>query len=187
MEFLQTNWHWITSNSWGALGLSILCFTLGWAAARLIYQERLELLKEKSSKHSIEESNVKFIYAEHGRYGKNILSNAHTSIVLNEHVSLRAEIPNRSKLHVEIKGPMPTTLDDNEASWYFAVGKSINWSAKDYESSLGGRQSFYAESGVAEKELHFSRTGEMKIIAYEGDSQIPSWSKTLTVREASEK
>lgn len=81
-----------------------------------------------------------------------------------------------------MKGPKPTTLSDTDASWYYSVGKSINWTANDYDNLLGGRQTFHAEGAVADKEMHFARGGEVEIIAYEGDSQTASWRKVLNIR-----
>jgi hypothetical protein len=182
MELIEKNWEWIASNPWGSIGLTILCIALGWGAARLFYQERLEILKERRSSNSSHKALDKFKYVEHGRSGKNILSNSHTSVAIDERVSLRAEIPNESKLHIEMKGPKPTTLSDTGASWFYSVGKSINWTANDYEKPSGGRQSFHAEGGVADKELHFARAGEVEIIAYEGNSQTVTWRKVLNIR-----
>lgn len=151
-------------------------------AARMFYQERLAILKEKVLSNSPNEVVGRFIYAEHGRNGKNILSNSHISVAIEERVSLRAEIPNKSKLHIEMKAPKPTTLGDIGDSWFFSLGKSINWTANDYEKPSGGTQSFHAEGGIADKELYFARAGKVEIVAYEGDSQTISWRKVLNIR-----
>lgn len=71
MELFEKNWEWIASNPWGSIGLAILCFVSGWGVAKLFYQERLEILKEKRLNNSPTNVLSKFFYPEHGRNGKN--------------------------------------------------------------------------------------------------------------------
>ncbi|WP_456983524.1 hypothetical protein [Luteimonas sp. A478] len=186
MDFLQQNWAWMSSNPWGSLGLALLCFGLGWGAARLLYHERLEVLKEKGHAHAGPVPSTTFSYPQHGRHGKNILSNSVNDVALDEHVSLRAEIPASSRMYVEIRGPKPEDLGDTEVSWFFSLGQTINWTSSKYDVAGGGKQSFSAESGIADMQLRFARPGDVQIVAYEGASQTPAWSKTLHVHTSAQ-
>lgn len=184
MEFIKTNWDWISSNPWVSLSFAALCFGVGWGVACLYYKERIEILKEKvSGIPSSKEKIKKYSYAQHGRYGKNILVNSTSTVKVGEPVSLRAEIPEDQRLHVEIEGPKRVYLADNEASWVYSIGKSINWSAQTYKNEKGGFQAFDAEGGVADKELTFKRIGEVTVNVYEGESKAPTWGRTFLVEE----
>lgn len=110
------------------------------------------------------EKIIKYSYAQYGRYGKNILANSTSTVKVEESVSLRAEMPDGARLHIEMEGPERVYLSDNNASWQYSVGKSINWSAQDYKNEKGGFQAFNAEGGVADKELIFNRVGDSDTI-----------------------
>ena len=184
MDFIKTNWDWISNDPWVSLGFAAFCCGIGWAAACLYYKERIEILKERiSGMPSAKEKIVKYSYAQHGRYGKNMLVNSTSTIKVAEPVSLRAEIPDGERLHIEMEGPKRAYLSDNDASWCYTVGKSINWSAQAYKNEKGGFQAFDAEGGVADKELKFNRVGEVKVSVFEGESQTPSWIRTFMVVE----
>ncbi|WP_217555914.1 hypothetical protein [Vibrio metschnikovii] len=184
MEFIKDNWDWISGNPWVSLGFAALCFGIGWAVACLYYKERIEILKERiSAMPSLKEKIVKYSYAQHGRYGKNILANSTSTVKLAEPVSLRADIPDGGRLHIEMEGPKRVYLSDNDASWHYSVGKSINWSAQAYKNDKGGFQAFDAEGGFADKELKFNRVGEVKVSVFEGESQTPSWARSFMVEE----
>ncbi|WP_278403520.1 hypothetical protein [Pseudoalteromonas ruthenica] len=184
MEFIRTNWDWIASNPWVSLGFAALCFGIGWAVACLYYKERIEILKEKiSGMPPSKEKIEKYSYAQHGRYGKNILVNSTSTVKAGESVSLRAEIPDGQRLHVEMEGPKRVYLADKEASWHYTDGKSINWSAQAYKNENGGFQAFDAEGGVADKELTFKRVGEVTVNVYEGESKELSWVRSFLVEE----
>lgn len=185
MEFIKNNWDWISSNLWGAFGLVALCVGLGWTFASLYYKERIEILKEKNSGISPTKKNImKYQYAQHGRYGKNILSNSTSTVKVGEPVSLRADIPDGKQLHVEIKGPKRVYLEDEEASWQCSVEHSINWSAQKYQNEKGGFQAFDAEDRIADKNLTFNRVGEVTLNVYEAESQNISWGRTFSVEQA---
>jgi hypothetical protein len=185
MEFIKTNWDWVSSNPWSSIGFAALFFGIGWSLARLYYKERIEILKEKNSIIPPSKKKVKnYTYAQHGRYGKNILVNSTPTIKIGEPVSLRAEIAEGQRLHIEMEGPKRVYLSDNDPSWLYSVGKSINWSAQTYKNEKGGFQAFDAESGVADKELIFKREGEVTVNVYEGESQAPSWGRTFRVEES---
>jgi hypothetical protein len=183
MEFLKTNWDWIASSPWLVASLALTFFLLGWAAAQLFYKERIELLKEKKNSKSTttaEPNNI--TYPQSGRHGKNILANSLVSVIKNEKLTMRAEIPRNSNLVLEIKGPKPIHKQDNESSWLFSSTKIHNWSNSTYEFENGGRQEFIAEEGIADMEIWFAREGEVIITAYHRDERSPAWSKHLTVR-----
>jgi hypothetical protein len=182
MDFLQQNWIWISSNPWGAVGLTLSCLTLGWGAASLFYQERIEILKERQGgpqQQPLESSA--FAYPLVGRHGKNILANSINDVVVEDWLSFRAEIPSKSRLHIELQGPEWEDLDDTGASWCYSIGP-LNWTASKYDLSNGGRQFFDAEGGAADLKLQFLRPGEVRITALEGAAQTPSWTKILRVR-----
>jgi hypothetical protein len=182
MELVQQNWHWISTNPWGAAGLALLCITFGWAAASLFYQERIEVLKERQSVPKKQtSSSPQFVYPTVGRHGKNVLANSTKDVFVGDWLSFRAEIPSKSRLHIELQGPEFEDLDDTGASWMYSIS-TINWTTSKYDAQNGGRQFFDAEEGTADLKLQFARAGEVRITALEGASQTPSWTKVLRVR-----
>ncbi|NAW33742.1 hypothetical protein [Halomonas alimentaria] len=187
MKFLYENWNWISSNAWVATGFALLFFGLGWGSARILYHERLELLKAKSGSAESQPPSTSFTYPQFGRHGKNVLANTTTNVVAEEWVSLRAEIPVNSELHVEMCGPQPEYLDDTEGSWMYSIGHVINWTASEYDFSNGGKQCFDAEGGIADMKLRFTRAGVVKISAYEGGAQRVTWERTFNVVQARSK
>lgn len=181
MNFLQENWLWISTNPWSVAGFALICISIGWGAATLLYQERIALLKERQATSTKETSlSTAFIYPPVGRHGKNILANSTNDIFIQEWLSFRAEVPPKSRLHIELQGPKPEHLDDTGPSWVFGIS-IINWTANGYDEASGGRQSFLAEDGIADLKLQFIRSGNVQITAFEGISQTPSWTKTLRV------
>jgi hypothetical protein len=109
--------------------------------------------------------------------------NSNSTVKIGESVSLRADIPDVERLHIEMEGPKRVYFSDNDASWHYSVGKLINWSAQTYKNEKGGFQAFDAEAGVADKELKFNRVGEVTVNVYEGESKTPSWGRTFLVEE----
>ncbi|MES2740770.1 MAG: hypothetical protein V4754_07435 [Pseudomonadota bacterium] len=180
MTLVQQNWAWISSNGLVAAILAATCFGLGWAAATLFFQERMAVLKERQTKPESQASKS-FTYPNEGRHGKNVLSNSTDHAVVGEHNSFRAVVPANSKLRIKLEGPAPKNSSDIGPSWSYGVGP-INWTANLYEPELGGSQSFVAEAGTADLMLKFTRPGEVRIIAFEGESPSPSWTKVIRVR-----
>jgi hypothetical protein len=180
LSFWRDNWDWISSNWWGAVSLVIFGILFGAGAAKLYFQWPG---KAKSDGHAPEDSvsSERFKYPEHGRHGKNVLSNFVNDVTVNEQLSLRAEVPSSSRLTMEILGPPPTTLDDNGGSWHMRVGQTVNWSYNTYISEHGGKQQFRAEGGTADLQITFAREGTVRISVYEGDATAASWGKTLQV------
>jgi hypothetical protein len=184
MEFIKNNWEWFSSNPWVAVTLALMFFGLGWAAAKLFYNERIELLKEKNNgSHSQPVKHENFEYPQSGRYGKNVLCNTVLSIGINDKVAFRAQIPTKSRILVVIKGPRPLHKSDTGHSWQFSHSKRANWTTSTYEPENGGRQEFTAENGAADMELEFVRSGEATISVFEGEDKSVSWEKTITIRE----
>lgn len=183
LSFLRDNWDWISSNWWGAVGLVIIGILLGSGAAKLYFQWPG---KAKADGHSSGNAvgSERFKYPEHGRHGKNVLSNFVNDVNVNEKLSLRAEVPPSSRITMEMFGPIPTTLDDNGASWYMQVGQGVNWSYATYIPEHGGKQQYRAEGGAADLQITFAREGTVRISVYEGDSTAASWQKTLQVHGA---
>ena len=183
MEFIKENWNWILDNIWKIVSLVSISFIAGWSLAALFYKERIEILKTKGQGNNDSNNSTKeFKYPETGRNGKNILASSTLTIKKNEKVSLKAIVPNNEKLVIELKGPKPVHLDDNNGSWTFSLGRIRNWTAKTYEPDHGGRQEFDAESGSADMELEFHREGEVYISVIEGDNRSNTWNKTINIR-----
>lgn len=191
MEILQQNWGLISSHPWVFASVAALFFSLGWGAARLLYVERLELLKEKvdGSKQPTtlqQQDNPKeFSYPTNGRHGRNLLSSTTQEVRVNDSFSLRADIPENSQLHLVLKGLPPVYVEDTSASWSFSSVGVANWVGGDYHQDMqSAEQHFDAESGTAELKLNLHRAGSLTIEAYEGTDQRPTWSKVIQVRSA---
>jgi hypothetical protein len=190
MDILQQNWALISGHPWPFASIALLFFGLGWGAARLLYAERLELLKERSggikqasSPH--QENQKEFSYPTNGRHGRNLLSSSTQEVRADESFSLRAEIPNSSRLHLVLKGLPPIYLEDTSASWSYSVVGVANWVSGEYHQDMkSAEQHFDAESGAADLKLHLHRAGNLTIEAYEGTDQRPTWSKIVQVRPA---
>lgn len=181
MDLLQQNWLWISSNPWGSASLAFLCIALGWGAASLLYRERIEILKERLAVSEKNAVPTAFTYSSSGRHGKNVLANSTNDVSVEEWLSFRAGVPLKDRLHIELQGPKPRHLGDAGPSWMYSIG-AINWTASGYDAHDGGRQSFEAEGGAADLKMQFLRAGEVRIIAREGTSQTPSWTRTLHVQ-----
>jgi len=142
-----------------------------------------ELKAEKKAESRNDTSTaVNLHYPEHGRHGPNILSNSTHEVFTQEGVSMRAEIPARSKLQVRIKMDLP---DQTKFGWFYDTSKISNWVNRGYEQPTGtGRatQLFDAEPGSADIEVRFQQTGNLQIEVYEGEAQSPSWSRTVHIR-----
>lgn len=191
MEFFQQNWAVISSNSWVFASVAVVFFGLGWGAARLLYGERLEILKAKAESQRPETAIVtaagSFVYPVNGRHGRNLLSSATHEARANEPISLRAEIPDQSRLHLVLRGLPPVYVEDTSGGWGYSVAGVTNWVAGDYHQDMQkAEQHFDAESGTAELSLHLYRAGELTIEAYEGTDQRPTWSKVVKVRPATQ-
>jgi len=184
MDLLQQNWLWISNNPWGFASLALFCIALSWGAASLFYRERIEILKERLAAPEKRAVPAAFTYTSSGRHGTNILANSTNDVFVEEWLSFRAEVPPKDRLHIELQGPKPKYLDDTGPSWMYGIG-AINWTASGYDPHDGGRQSFEAEGGAADLKLQFLRAGEVQIIAREGTTQSPSWTRTLRVQAKS--
>ena len=184
MDFIKSNWEWISNHPWHVITIAFMFFVLGWKAATLYYKERIELLKEKNNNSVKPESEPEqFKYPQSGRYGKNILSNYVLTSTLNEKVALRVEIPQKSRILIVMLGPEMLNKTDRGGSWRMSLSKLSNWTFNNYDSDNGGRQEFTAESGVADLELELTRAGEITITVFEGEDRNPSWEKTIEVKE----
>lgn len=191
MEFFQQNWALIGSNFWVFASVATLFFGLGWGAARLLYGERLEILKAKAEsqkpKTAILNGSSSFVYAVNGRHGRNLLSSATHEVRINEPISLRAEIPDQSRLHLVLRGLPPAYIEDTSGGWAYSVAGVTNWVAGDYHQDIQkAEQHFDAESGTAELKLYLYWQGELTIEAYEGTDQRPTWSKVVKIRPAAQ-
>lgn len=184
LGFLQDNWGWISSNWWGSIGLVVLGATFGAVVTKLYYQRPNYEVPATKDSAVIEAENASFSFPQFGRHGKNVLSNSVGDVEIGESLSLRASIPSASRISVEMRGPLPTYLDDTMASWGMRLGQSINWTWDTYKPDQGGKQQFNAEGGPADLLIQFAREGEVEIAVYEGESRAPSWTKTLHVHPA---
>ena len=184
MDFIKNNWEWISAHPWLIITIALMFLVLGWKTATLYYKERIELLKEKNNNSlKLDNEPELFEYPQSGRYGKNLLSNSVITTDLNEKVALRAEIPKKSRIFIEIRGPKPLHKSDLGASWQMSMSRLLNWTFNTYEFDSGGRQEFTAENGVADLELEFIRSGEVTITVFEGEDRNASWDKTIIVKE----
>lgn len=186
MEFLRQNWEWIAMNPWGFGTFIILAFGAGWTAAKLFYRERLELLKARaeSTNHvtNSESAAQVFEYVANGRHGPNILAATLHDIVVDQELSLRANIPEGQTLHVVLHGSPDEYLDDTSAAWAYNVVGVTNWVMSKYQDSTSPPvQHFNAESGRAELELSFCRPGIVRVEVFEGSGTTPTWVKELCV------
>ena len=187
MDLIKQNWEWLLQNPWGASALALALIAIVWAVARAFYQERIELLRERlSSLTATDVPTTTFVYPHAGRYGKNVLSNSTTTVAINEVVSLRAEVPVDSKLHILIQGPDEVASDESTeriGAWYWSVGHNHNWIPGGYDFANGGVQGFDAEGGWADMQLVFAKPGAIRIVAFEAGAQAASWSRTMNVRQ----
>ena len=186
MELLRQNWAWIALNPWGFTALVVVAFGLGWGAARLFYSERIELLKlkvgEAGKTASGKAPTTKFQYKTNGRHGPNVLATSTHDAEIDQRMSFQAYIPEGQQLHVILHGPPMVDLGQTPAAWGFNVVGVVNWVASTYqESTTAPLQHFNAESGQAEMQFFFWRTGDVRIEVFEGDSTNPSWSKSIRV------
>jgi hypothetical protein len=186
MELLKENWNWIVSNPWGFATMSVLLLGAGWAAAKMFYSERIELLKARASGHDSRSADKptikKFQYRPIGRHGRNVLADTTHDATVGDPMSLQAEIPDGEKLHVVMRGPPPSSLSPTLGAWYYSVIGVANWAPSTYkEDTSSSTQHFNAEVGQAEMKFTFNRTGDVVIEAFEGETRKPSWSKTIHV------
>ena len=182
MEFFETNWEWLSAQPWTALGLAVIFFSAGWGLAFLYYDRIIKIHEANSGIPTAASSPVSIAYPQAGRYGKNILANSVKDVQVGEKLSLRAEIPSESRLHIELRGPRREGRV-SMAAWFVTL-PFINWAKRNYDDADGARQIFDAEGGLAELEIRFEWTGEVEIFATEGTSPMPNWTKTLRVHAA---
>jgi hypothetical protein len=186
MDIIKANWDWIASNPWGFVALSALIFGAGWGFAKLFYGERIELLKAQIASTSKGDSKTgpetNFRYKPHGRHGRNLLAGTTHEAIVEEDLSLQANIPDGKKLHIVLYGPPPQSISETSGAWYFSVMGVNNWTASTYQESTSGCiQHFNAEEGAAEMQFHFARPGQVRIEAFEGEDKTATWSKILHV------
>ena len=190
MGLLQQNWGWVTANPWSFATFIILAFGAGWGAAKLFYGERIELLKAKvgsPSQQSTKESVIgKVQYVANGRYGPNLLAATTHDAFVGQELSLRADIPDDETLHVVLHGPPHAYLNDTSGAWHYDVVGVTNWVISKYQDNTSSPvQHFNAESGRAELQLTFARTGNVRVEVFEGDSSSASWGKDIRVYDKS--
>lgn len=191
MGLLQQNWGWITANPWGFTTFLALAFGAGWGAAKLFYGERIELLKAKASspnQRSAKEQSIRksHLYVANGRHGPNLLGATTHDVFIGQELSLRADIADNETLHVVLHGPPHACLSDTSGAWYYNVVGVTNWVISKYQDNTSSPvQHFNAESGLAELKLIFSRSGNVRVEVFEGDSSSASWTKDIRVYDKS--
>lgn len=179
MDFFEKNWAWLAAQPWTSLGFAVTFFGFGWGLAFLYYDRIIKLLEAAGGAAAGDPVSSTFTYPQAGRYGKNILANSVKDVQAGERLSLRAEIPNASRIHVELQGPRRDG-QTGMGAWFVTL-PFINWTKRSYNDTNGARQIFDAESGLAELEIWFEWVGEVKISVTEGTSPTPSWSKIIRV------
>lgn len=190
MEWLDTHWDWLATNPKGAITLALVLIGGTWLAAKAFYRERIDHLKERleaekakpTAASSVPDSAEVFEYPPGGRHGRNLLSNGVQEVAVGEHVSLRAQVPRGTRLHVVLRGLPPIYLEDTSAGWNYSLGGITNWSARTYRGDAAvPEQHFDADGGVADLDLTFARTGDLFIEVFEGTDQVATWSRKVRV------
>jgi hypothetical protein len=180
MEFFEKNWEWLSGSPWITISFAALFIGIGWGLAALYYERVLKIYEARSSDGGpINLPPAEFVYAQSGRYGPNILANSVKDVQVGEKLSLRAEIPSGSRLHIEING-MERGGQTGMGAWFVTL-PFINWTKRSYSDIDGANQIFDAESGLAELEFSFAWTGQVEICVTEGASTIPNWKKIVRV------
>jgi hypothetical protein len=180
MDFFEKNWAWLSASPWTTLTFATLFIGIGWGVASLYYERVLKIHEARGEPPAQADlpSRV-FVYDQAGRYGKNILANSVKDVHVGEKLSLRADIPSNSRLHIELHGPVRSG-QVGMGAWFVTL-PFINWTKRAYNDTNGANQIFDAEAGLAELEICFAWSGEIKISATEGTSPMPNWTKTLRV------
>lgn len=131
----------------------------------------------------------KFIYPEMGEAGPNLLHPRVRQVVKGAHVAVSAIVPDKQELMVIFSGaaesPAAEALSSAMGDWYYtAMPAPLNWRGQRYEpgnTTVGPSQSFKAQGGKAELDMHFERLGEVQVAVYECGSNVPSWTKIFHV------
>ncbi|MCC2961424.1 hypothetical protein LK540_13425 [Massilia sp. IC2-278] len=177
LDFLEKNWDWLNAKPWAAATFAVIFLSMGWAGARIFDKIKSFFEARNSSIQNLPSATI--TYPPAGNYGKNILANSVKDVHVDERVSMRAEIPPGTRLHIELKGPRREG-QTGMGAWFITL-PYMNWIKRDYHDNDSARQNFDAESGVAELQMWFAWVGEVEISAIEGSSPTPSWSKTIRV------
>lgn len=190
MEWLDTHWDWLAKNPKGAVTLALALIAGTWLAARAFYRERIEYLKERleaekakpAATTTAQPSTAAYVYPAGGRHGRNLLSNLVHELTVGEHVSLRAQVPDDSRVHVVLRGLAPIYIEDASAGWSFSLSGVTNWSARRYRDDVSPpEQHFDADAGIADLDLVFSRPGDLLVQVFEGQDQSPTWTRQVRV------
>lgn len=180
MEFFEKNWAWLSAYPWNTISFAALFIGIGWGLASLYYERVLKIHEANSGGSGpINFPLAEFIYAQSGRYGQNLLANSVKDVQVGEKLSLRAEIPSGSRLHIELNG-MKRGEHTGMGAWFVTL-PFINWTMRSYTDIDGAKQIFDAESGLAELEFSFAWTGQVEICVTEGVSTMPNWKKIVRV------
>ncbi|WP_447786457.1 hypothetical protein [Stenotrophomonas bentonitica] len=129
----------------------------------------------------------KFIYPEMGEAGQNLLHPRVQQVVKGAHVALSAVVPEKEELMVIFSGAAgsPSVQNLGTGDWYYTgMPAPLNWRGQRYEpgnATVGPSQSFKAQGGKAELDMHFDRLGEVKVAVYENGASVPSWTKVFHV------
>lgn len=180
---LKEIWDWVTLNPWGALSLIGIAGIATWRVVTWQSKAQIEFMRERLAAYEANDSGRKvqaFGYPREGRFGKNVLANTTSEVVLGKSVSMRADIPEGSRLLIELRASQPGDVDRSKGGWYYAIG-GFNWTSTGYDHDEV-RQPFVAEGGMADLCITFQFEGEVLIIAREGDAQRPSWERKFRVK-----
>jgi hypothetical protein len=169
MDFFQTHWGWITSDPWAFGAFAVLFLGFGWGVAKLVYEERIAILKERVERPSgatppASPKSFAFDYQAQGRHGRNVLASSTHDTIVGEFMSLQAIVPQASHLHVVLTGPPQQLLSDNIAAWSMSVVGIVNWTFGRYqETTQETSQHFNAEGGSADLQIAFHRPGAILV------------------------
>jgi len=145
--------------------------------------------RDVSSETKVAGKQEKFMYPEMGEAGPNLLHPRVRQVVKGAHVALSAVVPEKDELMVIFSGATgsPAALEPSSAmgDWFYTVMPApLNWRGQRYEPGntvVGPSQSFKAQGGKAELDMHFERLGEVRMAVYESGSSVPSWTKIFHV------
>ncbi len=137
-------------------------------------------IKQRSPK---KDASSIFLYPDSGRHGRNLLSNSTHEVIVDEPISLRAEIPPGTKLHLALKAEL-SSAGGASGGWSYQVDTVMNWTSSSYRADAGrAEQHFDAEAGLADMRLRFHRSGQLTIEGFEGTAQSASWRRVVVLRQ----
>ncbi len=195
-NWFTDHWKWVAADPVAFITMAIVLAGLGFAAAKAIYSERIEVLKSRldgraagapasGSVPGAALASIEFSYPTMGRFGRNLLAHLTHEVTVGDHLSMHALVPEDRQLHLVLRGVPPIYVEDTSAAWSFSVMRVTNWVNSLYQQTMeGAEQRFDALAGPADMDIVFHRAGDLVIEAHEGHSPAAVWTKRVRVRAA---